>query len=115
MKTLEDIRQSSAAFAVEREWQPYQTPKNLAMALSVEVAELLEHFQWLSAEQSRELDASTREEVAHEIADVQLYLVRLADELNIDILTAVSRKMEINAQKYPVEKVRGSAKKYTDY
>lgn len=115
MKTLEDIRQCSATFAAERDWQQFQTPKNLAMALSVEVAELLEHFQWLGAEQSRELDPGTRQQVAHEIADVQLYLVRLADELNIDILAAVSRKVELNAQKYPVDKVRGSAKKYTDY
>jgi len=115
MKTLEDIRARSAAFAAEREWQQYQTPKNLAMALSVEVAELLEHFQWLTAEQSCAPDECARQEIAHEIADVQLYLVRLADELNIDILDAVNKKVELNAKKYPVEQVRGSAKKYDQY
>ncbi|MBT8148545.1 MAG: nucleotide pyrophosphohydrolase [Pseudomonadales bacterium] len=115
MKTLEDIRARSAAFAAERDWQAYQTPKNLAMALSVEVTELLEHFQWLTAEQSRALDDRALEAVSNEIADVQLYLVRLADELQVDILEAVNRKVELNAKKYPVERVRGSAKKYSDY
>ncbi len=115
MKTLDDIRQRAAHFASERDWQQFHTPKNLAMALSVEVAELLEHFQWLSAAQSSELDAQTRQAVAHEIADVQLYLVRLADELDIDIIQAVEHKAELNEKKYPVAKVKGSAKKYTEY
>ena len=104
MKTLEDIREYSAHFASERNWEEFQTPKNIAMALSVEVAELLEHFQWLTAEQSRALDAASLQEVAHEIADVQLYLVRIADELNIDILKAVADKVQLNEKKYPLEK-----------
>ena len=96
MKTLEDVHEYSARFASERNWEEFQTPKNIAMALSVEVAELLEHFQWLTAEQSRALDAESLQEVAHEIADVQLYLVRIADELNIDLLKAVAEKVQLN-------------------
>ncbi|MGB5326163.1 MAG: nucleotide pyrophosphohydrolase [Pseudomonadales bacterium] len=115
MKTLEDIRQHAAGFAQVRDWQQFQSPKNLAAALSVEAAELLEHFQWLSEAQSRELDARQLQCVAEEIADVQLYLARLADELGIDILQAVARKVEINERNYPVDQVRGSAKKYSDY
>jgi NTP pyrophosphatase (non-canonical NTP hydrolase) len=115
MKTLEDIRQRAAKFADDRDWQQFQSPKNLAMALSVEVAELLEHFQWLTEAQSKSLEPETLAEVADEIADVQLYLVRLADELNIDIAQSVANKADKNELKYPVDKVKGSAKKYTRY
>ena len=115
MKDLEEIRQCVASFAKERDWEQFHSPKNLAMALSVEVAELIEHFQWLSEGQSRELDDATRAAVADEIADVQVYLVRIADTLGVDILSAVKTKMEKNAQKYPADKVRGSAKKYSAY
>lgn len=115
MKTLEDIRQRAAKFADDRDWQPFQSPKNLAMALSVEVAELLEHFQWLTEAQSKNLEPEMLAEVADEIADVQLYLVRLADELNIDIVQSVANKADKNELKYPVDKVKGSAKKYTRY
>lgn len=115
MKDLEAIRQQVANFAKERDWEKFHSPKNLAMALSVEVSELMEHFQWLSEEQSRELDEATCAAVAEEIADVQVYLVRIADTLGVDILSAVAAKMEKNAQKYPAEKVRGSAKKYNAY
>ncbi len=102
MKTLEDIRRRSAQFAHDRGYEPLQTPKNLAMALSVEAAELLELFQWLSAEQSLSLDADAREAVAEELADVMLYLVRLADVLDIDILQAVADKADKNELKYPL-------------
>lgn len=115
MKTLEDIRQRAAKFADDRDWQQFQSPKNLAMALSVEVAELLEHFQWLTEAQSKNLKPEMLAEVADEIADVQLYLVRLADELNIDIVRSVANKADKNELKYPVDKVKGSAKKYTHY
>lgn len=115
MKDLEAIRQCVAKFAQERDWDQFHSPKNLTMALSVEVAELMEHFQWLSEAQSRDLDESTRVAVADEIADVQVYLVRIADSLGVDILSAVATKMEKNAQKYPADKVRGSAKKYNAY
>lgn len=115
MKDLEELRQHVAKFALERDWDQFHSPKNLTMALSVEVAELMEHFQWLSEEQSRQLDPDTLIEVAKEIADVQVYLVRLADMLKIDILQTVATKMQENAEKYPAEKVRGSAKKYNRY
>ncbi len=102
-------------FATERDWQQFHSPKNLAMALNVEVAELLEHFQWLTQEQSANLDDNTRQAVATEIADVQIYLLRLADNLGIVIEQAVTEKMEENRAKYPADKVRGSAAKYTEY
>ena len=102
MKTLEDIRQRSAKFARERGYEPLQTPKNLAMALNVEAAELLEHFQWLSPEQSAALDRDTRDAVAEELADIMLYLVRLADVLEVDILQAVADKADKNELKYPL-------------
>lgn len=102
-------------FAAERDWDQFHSPKNLAMALSVEVAELVELFQWLTEEQSRSLPPETVRRVAEEIADVQIYLVRLADQLGVEIEAAVSAKMRANALKYPADKVRGSAAKYTQY
>ncbi len=112
--SLDALRQHIRAFAEARAWTNYHTPKNLAMALVVEAAELQEPFQWLSPEQSLTLDAEQREAVRQEIADVLIYLTRLADVLNIDLLDAAADKLEINARKYPVEKARGNALKYTD-
>lgn len=103
------------AFVAERDWAQFHTPKNLAMALAGEVGELLEHFQWLSAEQSQALSADRLEQVAMEIADVQIYLATLADRLGIEIGPAVARKMALNAAKYPADQARGSAEKYTKY
>jgi NTP pyrophosphatase (non-canonical NTP hydrolase) len=103
------------AFAQERDWEQFHSPKNLAIALSVEASELLEIFQWMSEAESHSLSAEQRESVAQEVADVQIYLARLADVLQLDIESAVDRKMEINADKYPAETVRGSSKKYTAY
>ena len=102
-------------FAVERDWLQFQTPKNLVMALAGETGELLECFQWLTAEQSENLSSEQRLAVADEIADVQLYLVRLADSLDMDIYTECIRKMQANAVKYPAQLVKGSSKKYTQY
>ena len=99
---LDALKQRLRLFAAERRWQPYHTPKNLAMALSVEVAELVEQFQWLTPEQSLSLTNEQHEAVRHEIADVLIYLTQLADLLDIDLLAAASAKMEINARKYPV-------------
>jgi|LNFM01.1.fsa_nt_gb NTP pyrophosphatase (non-canonical NTP hydrolase) len=98
-------------FAEAREWQPFHTPKNLAMALSVEAAELVECFQWLTPEQSARLDARARRAVEHEMADVMLYLLRLSDVLGVDLPLAARRKMAINARKYPVSRSRGTAKR----
>lgn len=98
---LDALKLRLRVFAAERQWQPYHTPKNLAMALIVEAAELVEQFQWLTPEQSRALTSEQHEAVCHEVADVLIYLTRLADLLDIDLLAAASAKMEINARKYP--------------
>jgi len=110
--TLEELRERLAAFAAERDWEQFHSPKNLSMALAAEAGELLEHFQWLTEAQSENLAQATRDEVALEIADVLLFLLRLADRLGIDPLEAAARKLELNARKYPVEKSRGRATKY---
>ena len=109
---LTELRDAMRRFAAERDWDRFHTPKNLAMALSGEAGELIEHFQWLTAEESASLPAPVRDEVALEIADVLLYLVRLGDVLGIDLAEAARRKIAINAQRYPVERVRGRAVKY---
>lgn len=106
------LRDALRRFAAGREWEPFHTPKNLAMALSGEVGEVIEHFQWLTAEQSAALDPETREAVSLELADVLLYLVRLADTLEIDLADAATRKLVINEARYPVERARGTAAKY---
>jgi len=107
-----ELRTAIRAFAQARDWEQFHTPKNLVMALSVETAELLEHFQWLSPEQSTRLDDQTKAEVAQEIGDVLIYLARLADVLDIDPLQAAFDKIELNALKYPVEKSKGNNTKY---
>ncbi|OFZ70073.1 MAG: nucleotide pyrophosphohydrolase [Betaproteobacteria bacterium RBG_16_58_11] len=107
-----DLRAAIRAFAHARDWEQFHTPKNLIMALSVETAELMEHFQWLTPAQSISLDAKTKEAVAQEIGDVLIYLTRLADVLGIDPLQAASAKMDINAVKYPVDKSKGNNIKY---
>jgi dCTP diphosphatase len=110
--SLEDLRTKLDTFATERDWNQFHNPKNLAMALSAEAGELLEHFQWLTLEQAANLPPETRGAVALECADVLLFLIRLADKLNIDLAGAARRKLELNALKYPVEKSRGVATKY---
>lgn len=111
-ENLSTLRDAIRKFARARDWEQFHTPKNLVMALSVETAELMEHFQWLTGAQSQQLDAQTKAEVAQEIADVLIYLTRLADVLEIDPLQAAFDKIQINAQKYPVEKSRGHNTKY---
>lgn len=111
-KDLIQLRDAIRAFAQARDWAQFHTPKNLSMALSVEMAELMEHFQWLSTEQSAKLEAQTQAEVAQEIGDVLIYLTRLADVLGIDPLQAAFDKVEINAVKYPVAKSKGNNTKY---
>lgn len=112
--SLDTLRLHIREFAQVRAWEPYHTPKNLVMALSVEAAELLEPFQWLTAEQSCKLGADQHEAVRQEIADVLIYLTRLADLLDIDLLDAAADKLAINARKYPVDKAHGNAFKSTD-
>ncbi|WP_230968810.1 nucleotide pyrophosphohydrolase [Nitrogeniibacter aestuarii] len=111
--TLIDLRDRLRAFADERDWAQFHTPKNLAMALVGEAAEVVEHFQWLTPEASAALPEATRVEVSHELADVLLYLVRLADRLDIDLGEAALEKLAINARKYPAEQAYGRADKYT--
>lgn len=115
MKDLTELKLSLRKFTAERDWEQFHSPKNLVMALSVEASELVECFQWLDEAQSKALDKDQKQAVQEEIADVMCYLARLADTLDIDILDAVSQKMIKNAQKYPVEKAKGSARKYTEY
>ena len=111
---MRELREALRAFAAERDWDQFHSPRNLATALAVEAAELLEPFQWLTDEQSRALSPETRAAVEEELADVLLYLVRLADKLDVDLVQAAKRKMAINAQKYPVEIARGSSRKYSE-
>ncbi len=112
---FKQLRDAMDQFATERDWDQFHSPKNLAMALTVEAAELQECFQWLTEAQSQELDEKQLTAVRDEIADVQLYLVRLAGKLNVDIEAACRAKIEKNAKKYPAEQVKGSAKKYTNF
>lgn len=111
---LTALSRTLAEFAREREWEKFHSPKNLATALAVEAAELLEHFQWLTEEESRTLDAWRISRIADEIADVQIYLVMLAGKLGIDPLEAALAKVEKNRLKYPVERARGSAARPAD-
>ena len=113
--SLDTLRLRIREFAQARAWERYHTPKNLVMALIVEAAELLEPFQWLTAEQSQHLKPELHEAVRQEIADVLIYLTRLADLLDIDLLDAAADKLAINAGKYPVAKAHGNALKYSDF
>jgi len=111
---LQTLTQALRDFARARDWEQFHSPKNLAAALTVETAELLEHFQWLTEEQSRNLPGDKKEQVAQELADVLLYLLQLSDKLGIDLLEAARAKLIANGEKYPVERARGSSKKYTE-
>lgn len=111
MNDLDELRRRLREFAAARDWEQFHTPKNLSMALIAEAGELVEHFQWLTAEQSAALPPARREAVAAELADVLLYLVMLADRLGVDLAAAASRKIEANESRYPADQVRGSADK----
>jgi len=112
---IEKLQKRLQAFADARDWNQFHSPKNLSMALVVEAAELAEHFQWLTQEESARLPAERLEKVGEELADIFVYLVRLADRLGIDLPAAVDRKIDLNEKKYPADRVRGSAKKYDEY
>ena len=115
MRDLEELRQRLRAFVAERDWDRFHSPKNLAMALSVEAAELVELFQWLTEEESDALDPGRRQRVAEEMADVLWFLVRLSDRLGVDLLQAAEAKIVANAAKYPADLVRGKSRKYDEY
>jgi len=113
--SIQHFQQRVREFAADRDWDQFHSPKNLAMALSVEVAEVIEHFQWLTEDQSRSLPEDKRKAIAEELADTFIYLVRLADKLDVDLLTAAEAKLAANATAYPVDKAKGNAKKYTEF
>ena len=112
---IEELQNKIASFAKERDWEQFHTPKNLACALSVESSELLEIFQWMNRNEEENLSFETKQRISEEISDIFVYLVRLADVLNIDLEKSITQKMQQNAEKYPADKVRGSSKKYTEY
>jgi NTP pyrophosphatase (non-canonical NTP hydrolase) len=112
---LAQLRALVRQFVDERDWDQFHTPKNLSAALTVEAAELLEHFQWLQTGSAAELGEGKLRAVRHEMADVLVYLVRLADKLDVDLMAAVQEKMVLNREKYPAELVRGDARKYHEY
>ena len=114
-EALRALQQRLAAFAAARDWEQFHSPKNLAMALSVEVSELVEEFQWLTEAESKALDAERRERVRLELADVFIYLLRLADRLDVDLMRAADDKIVLNERKYPADRVRGDSRKYTEY
>lgn len=109
------LKRSVRQFVVERDWDQFHSPKNLSMALIVEVAEMVEHFQWLTEEQSCNLPKEKLAEIELELADIQIYLISLASKLQLDLVAAAEKKLALNAKKYPADKVRGSSKKYTEY
>ncbi len=113
--SLDELNARLLRFARERDWEQFHSPKNLAMALAGEAGELLEHFQWLTESQSAELDEDKKRQVAHELADILNYLVRLAERLGIDLIAAAEEKMAINERRYPAEKVRGDARRASEY
>lgn len=112
---LDDLSRQLQAFAQKRDWEQFHSPKNLSMALAGEAGELLEHFQWLSEAQSADPGPEKKEAIALEMADILIYLLRLAERLDIDVLDAAYRKMAINEQRYPADRVRGDARRADEY
>jgi len=113
--SIENLNQQLKAFAVERDWEQFHNPKNLSMALIAECAELVEHFQWLTEQQSLNLDKNKKQEVAMELADIFIYLIRTAERLDIDLIESAQTKMTINQQRYPIERVKGDARRASEY
>ncbi len=114
-QTLEPLRKQLAAFAAARDWDQFHSPKNLSMALIAEAAELVEHFQWRTEQQSAELDTRTLDAVALELADIFIYLIRISDKLGVNLMDAAARKISINESRYPADKVRGDARRASEY
>ena len=113
--SLDNLREKINTFVAERDWAQFHSPKNLAMAMIVEAAELVEQFQWDTPQQSQQLSPEKRQAVSHELADTLVYLLRIAEVLGIDLIDAANQKIALNAIKYPVEKAKGSNAKYTEY
>lgn len=114
-ESVEDLRQRLAEFAQVRDWDQFHSPKNLSMALIAETAELVEHFQWLSEHDSHNLSKEKQQEVAMELADIFIFLIRIADKLDVDLIDAAWEKITLNESRYPVDKVKGSARRANEY
>jgi len=112
---MKELLEQIKRFNKERDWEQYHSPKNLVLALMVEVAEVAEKFQWLTEQESQELSSEKLKEITEELGDVLIYLVNLADKLNINLVKAARDKLAKNAKKYPADQVRGSSRKYTEY
>jgi NTP pyrophosphatase (non-canonical NTP hydrolase) len=113
--SLDNLNQHLKAFAQARDWEQFHSPKNLSMAMIAECAELVEHFQWLTPEQSMQLPEEKLDEVSLELADILIFLIRCAERLDVDLIEAAYRKMAINEARYPVDKVRGDARRASEY
>jgi len=113
--SIEQLRARVNQFVEERDWGQFHSPKNLAMAMIVEAGEVVEHFQWMTEADSRNLSAAQKEQVGQELSDTLVYLLRIAEVCDIDLLEAANKKIELNAKKYPVDKAKGSNAKYTEY
>jgi len=113
--TLQELKDRVATFVRERDWEQFHTPKNLSMSIAIEAAELMEHFQWLTVEQSQQLDETAQLEIGEELADIVIYSLSLANALKIELAETVLAKLAKNIRKYPKEQVQGKAHKYTYY
>lgn len=113
--SIEQLKARVNQFVEERDWAQFHSPKNLSMAMIVEAGEVVEHFQWMTEEDSRHLDADKKEQVGQELSDTLVYLLRIAEVCDIDLLDAANKKIDLNAKKYPADKVKGSNAKYTEY
>ncbi|MCG7899314.1 MAG: nucleotide pyrophosphohydrolase [Candidatus Thiodiazotropha lotti] len=113
--SLDNLNNRLKQFAQARDWEQFHSPKNLTMAMIAECAELVEHFQWMTEEQSMNLSADKHQQVAMEMADILIYLIRCAERLDIDLVDAAERKIAINEARYPAEKVRGDARRADEY
>ncbi len=113
--SLISLRTRINQFVEERDWAQFHSPKNLAMAMIVEAAEVVEHFQWMTEEESKNLAADKKVQVGHELADTLVYLLRIAEVCGIDLIAATNDKIDLNAKKYPVDKAKGNNAKYTEY
>jgi NTP pyrophosphatase (non-canonical NTP hydrolase) len=113
--SLQDLRARVNSFVEERDWAQFHSPKNLAMAMIVEAGEVVEHFQWMTEQESRQLDSETTEKVGQELSDTFVYLLRIAEVCGIDLIEVANKKIDLNALKYPVDKAKGSNAKYTKY
>tara|TARA_E500000081_G_C6062308_1_gene318942 strand:+ start:527 stop:883 length:357 start_codon:yes stop_codon:yes gene_type:complete len=112
--SLQSLILELRAFSKERDWDQFHSPKNLSMALATETGELMEHFQWITETESQNIDDSKKVEVSFEMADILLYLVRMADMLEIDLIEASHQKMAVNHKKYPIALSKGKHQKYTE-